>query len=248
MNGLPYYKAFPRDFIEGTIGMPGEMKCAYRLLLDLIYIQGGDLPDDPHYIGGNLGYSTRKWRKIRQFLIDAGKIEIKGEFITNPRVALEVEKTAKYQRAQSQNASSDRNKNKGEEKPKAPKPKTPKPDPQLDRFDEFWDLVPRKVAKGAARRKWDVAIKKTSPETIIAGMRRYAAEMASEPDRFVAHPSTWLHGERWSDQPKPVNQKPERGQPNDSTRFDAAHREYARRVGAGEIDAGPDPSDPFGGG
>ncbi len=22
MNGLPYYKAYPRDFIEGTVGMP----------------------------------------------------------------------------------------------------------------------------------------------------------------------------------------------------------------------------------
>lgn len=30
--------------------------------------------------------------------------------------------------------------------------------------------------------------------------------------------------------------------------FDTAHREYARRVSAGEIDFGPDPSDPFSGG
>ncbi|MFK5283859.1 DUF1376 domain-containing protein, partial [Lacticaseibacillus paracasei] len=55
MNGLPYYKAYPRDFIEGTIGMPFELKGAYRLLLDLIYMQGGRLPDDAKYISGLLG-------------------------------------------------------------------------------------------------------------------------------------------------------------------------------------------------
>jgi hypothetical protein len=37
-----------------------------------------------------------------------------------------------------------------------------------------------------------------------------------------------------------------RGGRNDP-RFDEAHREFARRVGAGEINRGPDPSDPFAG-
>lgn len=44
MNGLPYYKAYPRDFIEGTVGMSFELKGAYRLVLDLIYLRSGNCP------------------------------------------------------------------------------------------------------------------------------------------------------------------------------------------------------------
>lgn len=87
MNGLPYYKAYPRDFIEGTIGMPGEIKCAYRLVLDLIYMQGGKLPDDARYVAGLLGYSVRKWNQIRSALIDAGKIAASDGGITAPIIS-----------------------------------------------------------------------------------------------------------------------------------------------------------------
>jgi len=80
MNGLPYYKAYPRDFIEGTIGMPFEIKCAYRVVLDIIYMQGGKLPDDARYISGVLGCSIRKWKSIRQSLLDLDKLHVCGEF------------------------------------------------------------------------------------------------------------------------------------------------------------------------
>lgn len=78
MNGLPYYKAYPRDFIEGTIGMDFETKAAYRLVLDLIYMQGGNLPDDARYISGLLGCSVKKWNLLRETLVDAGKIDVRG--------------------------------------------------------------------------------------------------------------------------------------------------------------------------
>ena len=45
---------------------------------------------------------------------------------------------------------------------------------------------------------------------------------------------------------------PERSKPNgrqsERQKFDIAHREYTRRIAAGEIQRGPDPSDPFAGG
>lgn len=76
MNGLPYYKAYPRDFIEGTVGMAFEVKGAYRIVLDLIYMRGGDLPDDQRYIAGVLGCSVRAWKGYRERLIEAGKIVV----------------------------------------------------------------------------------------------------------------------------------------------------------------------------
>lgn len=116
MNGLPYYKAYPRDFIEGTIGMPFEIKCAYRVILDLIYMQGGKLPDDARYISGLLGCSIRKWTSIRAALLEMGKVQVSGEFLSNYRADKEIETLAKLQDIHRENASGPR-KNKDLQKP-----------------------------------------------------------------------------------------------------------------------------------
>ena len=102
MNGLPYYKRYPRDFIEGTIGMSFELKTTYSFILDLIYIQGGKLPDDSRYISGLLNCSVRKWNLLREQLIELGKIEIIGEFLTNYRALSEVESLRKYSEQQAE--------------------------------------------------------------------------------------------------------------------------------------------------
>jgi uncharacterized protein YdaU (DUF1376 family) len=116
MNGLPYYKAYPRDFIEGTVGMSFELKAAYRLVLDLIYMQGGNLPDDPRYISGLLGCTIRKWTSLREALIGSGKIYAENGHLGNHRAVIELETLAKLQDKQRENASGPR-KNKGLEKP-----------------------------------------------------------------------------------------------------------------------------------
>ncbi|QYM72894.1 YdaU family protein [Pseudochrobactrum sp. Wa41.01b-1] len=105
MNGLPYYKAYPRDFIEGTIGMDFETKAAYRLVLDLIYMQGGNLPDDARYISGLLGCTIRKWNSLRGTLVSMGKIIVSGEFLTNERAIIELETLRKLQDKQAENRS-----------------------------------------------------------------------------------------------------------------------------------------------
>ena len=126
-NGLPYYKAYPRDFIEGTIGMPFEIKCAYRVILDLIYMQGGNLPDDDRYISGLLGCSVRKWKSIRSDLIGRGKIDASDGFLTNERARKELETLAKLQEVQSENARQPR-KNNDLQKPRLHQPE-PEPEP-----------------------------------------------------------------------------------------------------------------------
>lgn len=75
--------------------------------------------------------------------------------------------------------------------------------PADDRFTEFWDTVPRKVGKGAARRAWAKAVKEADPQVIIEGMRRYRDDPNRE-DEFTAHPSSWLNAERWDDDPLPA--------------------------------------------
>lgn len=66
-------------------------------------------------------------------------------------------------------------------------------------WSAFWDSYPRKVGKGQARKAWKTALTKAAPADIIAGAQRYRDDPGRDP-KFTAHPSTWLNGERWTDQ------------------------------------------------
>lgn len=100
---LGYYKRFPRDFLEGTIGLDLETKGAYAIILDLIYMRDGRLPDDARFIAGQLGCSVRKWVSIRDRLVELGKLSLLGGFISNFRADYLLEETRKYQDKQAEN-------------------------------------------------------------------------------------------------------------------------------------------------
>ena len=73
-------------------------------------------------------------------------------------------------------------------------------------FDTFWNTYGKKVKRADAAKKWRIAIKKpgVTPELVIAAAAAYIArERANEGGRYIADPSTWLHGERWNDIPPP---------------------------------------------
>jgi hypothetical protein len=78
-------------------------------------------------------------------------------------------------------------------------------------FDtEFWPRYPRHAAKRAALKAFAKAVKAgTSPDEIIAGAMRYAAEVANTEPRFIKHPATWLNGACWLDEPS----SPRQGKP-----------------------------------
>lgn len=85
--------------------------------------------------------------------------------------------------------------------------KSDKPDP-LERFQEFWDTYGNKVKRPDAEKKWCAALKKpgVTPDMLIATAAAYVAwERANnEGGKFIAHPSSWLYGERWRDERKDV--------------------------------------------
>lgn len=228
MNGLPYYKRYPRDFLEGTVGMEFELKAAYALVLDLIYMQGGELRDDPRYISGLLGMSVRKWNRLREKLLELGKIYVENEFISNFRADKELETLRSFQTKQAENASGPR-KNKDLPKPRLnhtePEPEpdissinrtnnivalpTKKKDPPPDNedpFDTFWTEYPRKEGKGKARAAFASALKRdATPEQILEGLQTFNAyhEAVGTEKKFICHPTTWLNGERWCDELEP---------------------------------------------
>ena len=70
-------------------------------------------------------------------------------------------------------------------------------------FDEWWEMVPRKKAKGGALKAYRTARKKVSAETIFDGTRRWVAESKGKDLAYVPYPATWLNQERWADDPEP---------------------------------------------
>lgn len=92
MTARPWYRRFPDNFIGGTVGLTLEEKGAYSLVLDLIYVRGGPIPDEPRYIAGVCNCSVRKWQAIRAKLIELGKIVVVEGGLMNPRAEHEIEK------------------------------------------------------------------------------------------------------------------------------------------------------------
>jgi hypothetical protein len=72
-------------------------------------------------------------------------------------------------------------------------------DTTYDRFDEFWAIYPRRVAKQAAIKAYRKALKLATPADIIAGARRYTSERQGQDVAYTKHPATWINGGCWED-------------------------------------------------
>jgi hypothetical protein len=77
--------------------------------------------------------------------------------------------------------------------------KTKKQEKQTsDRFDEFWNLYPKKLSKAQALKAWKLAIKRKPDTEIIEAARAYS--LGKLPDvQFIPLASTWLNNDRWDD-------------------------------------------------
>ena len=71
----------------------------------------------------------------------------------------------------------------------------------LLKFESWWEHVPRKIGKGQARKAFKTALKKTDIDSLIDGIKKYTASVKDKDPEFIAHPATWLNGERWLDEP-----------------------------------------------
>lgn len=82
-RGLAWYKRDPIRFMDGVQGLGPDVIGAYAILLDLIYARGGETRRDDRHLSGILGCSVRKATALTDHLIEVGKIEVDGDFITN---------------------------------------------------------------------------------------------------------------------------------------------------------------------
>jgi hypothetical protein len=78
----------------------------------------------------------------------------------------------------------------------------------LDGFNAFWQLYPRKKAKGAALKAYERAVKRADRDPgqavwkINTGARDYARERNGKDQTYTAYPATWLNEDRWTDEPE----------------------------------------------
>lgn len=99
MSALPYHKRYHGDALTGFMALTLEERGAYQTLLDMMYDRGGPLIDNERLLAGYMNCSIRKWRQIRESLIEKGKIRINAEGqIANRRAQKEIENTTKTQR------------------------------------------------------------------------------------------------------------------------------------------------------
>lgn len=203
MNGLPYYKAYPRDFFDGTAGMDFEVKAAYRLVLDLIYMHGGRLVDDSRFIAGQFGCSVKKWNGLRSAILATGKIVVENGYLGNLRADKELDSLKSFQTKQRENGSQPKKNNgltKATAEPKANHTDTDTDtdtvskdtaadapiDPAKAAFDAGIALLSRAGKSPATARtligKW---IKAHKAEAVIVALGRAQREGAVDPVAFI---------------------------------------------------------------
>lgn len=92
---------------------------------------------------------------------------------------------------------------KGKEHTSPPAPTTLMKSANL--FDEFWEIYPRREAKAVARKAWDRALGRASPEKILTAAAAYR-DLPGRNPQYTKMPATWLNQDCWLDErPPPSN-------------------------------------------
>lgn len=74
----------------------------------------------------------------------------------------------------------------------------------IKRFDEFWEVYPKHLQKGEARKAFFKAVERCGDvDKVIDGARRMASDPNLPPKQFIPYPATWLNRDGWDDEPFP---------------------------------------------
>lgn len=76
------------------------------------------------------------------------------------------------------------------------------------RFEEFWAVYPKKVAKKPTETKWKAKRLDALADRLIADVRKRQAEDGRWLDGYIPNPSTYLAQERWEDELQPRRDAP----------------------------------------
>lgn len=71
-------------------------------------------------------------------------------------------------------------------------------------FDRWWNEYPRKVSKLASLKAW-IRINPDETMTMMFIDAIKKQELSTRETQFIPHPSSWLNGKRWEDEPDGTN-------------------------------------------
>jgi hypothetical protein len=91
MGQLQHYRREIRAALDGMRGLSFEERGALDAVLDLIYLNDGAVEDDEDFIISALGCDRRPWRRLRERLIELGRIYAVDGTLRNARADREVE-------------------------------------------------------------------------------------------------------------------------------------------------------------
>ena len=215
------YLRHPDNFFAGTRGLTLEQRGAYSDILDLYISTDGLLVDNETHISRCLAVDPRIWRRVRNELIALGKIEIRDSFVVPRGGDTTLGKSLAASEAGTKAAKtrwSNYRKNKETRDAMAmpyvkssqvkteKKESTPSPNGEAIEFNSFWDVYPKKVAKGGALKAYKSAIKRgATHEQLRSGAGRYAiaCQQARTEKQFTKNPATWINQDCWLDEDGP---------------------------------------------
>lgn len=89
---VDFYMFKINDWHGGCEDMNHEQEHAYRTICDSIYSADGVLRDDDRLLSFRCKMSLRKYRSIKKYLLDEGKIHIHDGIIGNDKCTVELSK------------------------------------------------------------------------------------------------------------------------------------------------------------
>lgn len=218
MSNRAWMPLYLDDYLADT-GHLSTLEHGAYLLLIMHYWRNGGLPDDERMIARIARLTKDEWAESRDVL---GSMF--GDGWTHKRIDAELTKADEIiaKRKAAADARHERNKSDAnavhvqskkdahastragtpltdnisdtgvsEEKRASARPSSPG-------FDQFWSIYPNRVGKREAEKAFLKAIGRADIETILAGLRLYAAKAD---DRPWCNPATWLNQDRWEDAP-----------------------------------------------
>lgn len=88
---FPFFKFYPRDWLEATRNMTLEARGAYIDLICILMELEGHLADDDKWISYQMHVSPRKWRALKFDLVKHEKISLQDGCIVNERCLKELD-------------------------------------------------------------------------------------------------------------------------------------------------------------
>lgn len=84
MSELKWHKRDHTQMLADVSVLSSEEGGIYNQLLDHIYRNGGSIPDDDRLIANWVREDRRIWSRVRQRLIERGKLYINGQNLRSP--------------------------------------------------------------------------------------------------------------------------------------------------------------------